>query len=136
MGIDPDLIKSGVGVWDATRKNLIYCGSCDFFKVIEWIDSVSKEGGTIVIEAGWLNKKSNFHKAQGPGIREKIAKNVGECAAVGKLLVQYCEIKKVEHRIVKPTRSKEVSNLIFKQTGWQERTNQDARDAAALVIGL
>jgi hypothetical protein len=104
------------------------------FEVIETIGLYSHS--RIYIEAGWLNKKSNYHPAQGPKVREAIARNVGENHAVGKLLVEYCEHEGVEFEAVKPYASKIDSKTFKRISGWQGRTNQEKRDAAMLVINL
>lgn len=135
MGIDPDTDKSGIALWDAQEKKLIDCRSVHFYEVLHLLDVIKDQHGIAHIEAGWLNRKSNFHAAQGANIREKIAKNVGACETISKLLVQYCELKNIRYRTVRPSRTKEQNNFIFKQANWQGRVNQDARDAAALVYG-
>jgi len=135
LGIDPDTIKSGIALWDAQEKKLLDCRSVGFFEVLHLLDVVKDQKGIAHIEAGWLNPKSNFHSAQGANIREKIAKNVGACETISKLFIQYCDLHNIRYRTVKPTRSKEQNNFIFKQAKWEGRTNQDARDAAALVYG-
>ena len=84
------------------------------------------------IEAGWLIKKSNWHKAQGQFMREKISKNVGENHAVGKLLTEWCKLNKVPFELVKPLGK--INAKQFKLiTGYDNSTNQEKRDAGMLV---
>lgn len=136
LGVDPDSTKSGIALWDASEKKLLECKSVNFFEVLHLLDIIKDQKGIAHIEAGWLNKKSNFHSAQGSSVREKIAKNVGHCEMVSKLLIEYCDLHNIRYRTIKPTRSKEQNNYIFKQSGWTGRTSQDVRDAVALVYGF
>lgn len=136
LGIDPDSDRSGIALWDAREKKLLECKAVNFFEVLHLLDVVKDQKGIAIIEAGWLNKKSNFHPAQGPSVRENIAKKVGQCEQVGKLLVQYCELHAIRYQTIRPTRNKKQNDFIFQQTQWPGRSNQEMRDAAALVYGI
>lgn len=74
IGIDPDLEKSGVAVLGRSLelKNLTFAETVELFRTHQ--DEIKK----VVIEAGWLNKKSNFRFGHSKTAGEKIAKNVGE----------------------------------------------------------
>ena len=89
IGIDPDLDKSGVAVLGQSfeLKNLTFAETVELFRSYQ--DQIKK----VVIEAGWMNKKSNLHSCIGQSKRagERIAKNVGENHATGKLLVEMAE---------------------------------------------
>ena len=145
VGIDPDNDKSGVAVWDKLENKFILITSIEFWSLVKFleigyhkfikIDDWNVCNINVVIEAGWLNKKSNFHKAQGPAVPEKIAKNVGMNQQIGKLFVSYCERTGLKHEIVKPIGTKTFDAKLFKQlTKWEGQTNQDSRDAALLVF--
>lgn len=135
IGVDPDLEKSGMALWDG--KAFGYLCTMPFPHVVDEIIAWAKRGdATMVIEAGWLNKKSNFHSAQGAAMREKIAKNVGENHAVGKMIAQMCEHHGLPYILYKPTRSKAETTALFNSLGlWKGRTNQEERDAALIVFG-
>jgi hypothetical protein len=134
IGIDPDIDKNGVAVWDSDNKT-IRLFNMSFWNTIDFLSSYPY--ASVYIEAGWLNKKSNFHfarkqsKAQG----ERIAKNVGQNHQVGMLILEYCVIKNIKHYTVKPTRAKVSAELFKKITSYGKRTNQEQRDAAMLVYG-
>lgn len=137
MGVDPDIKKSGFAYMDngklITLDNLPYCPLCYRLATVK---AKARERGRrlmVTIEAGWLIKKSNWHPSQGRAA-EKIAKNVGENHAVGKLIAEYCEYWNVPYELVKP-RGKIKHNQFKKITGWIERTNQETRDAAMLIWG-
>ena len=75
IGIDPDLEKSGVAILSHSLelKNLTFAETVDLFRSQQ--DQIKK----VVIEAGWLNQKANFHNriGQRKSVGERIAKNVG-----------------------------------------------------------
>jgi hypothetical protein len=134
LGIDPDLTSSGVAIWDSSNKAMDLLTNMPFYRLLA---EISGFDGIVVIEAGWLNTKANFHSQQGAGQREKIAKNVGENHAVGKLLEEFCKLEGVKYMLYRPTRSKAVTNALFKAAGfWKGRSNQEMRDAAMIVYGL
>lgn len=132
IGIDPDIDKSGFAIWCPEKKKFYKITTMSFFDVIFYITESLTFPLFVRIEAGWLINKSNWHKAQGQFRRERIAKNVGENHAVGKLFAQFCKIKRIEHELVKPL-GKVDAKYFQAVTGWQNRTNQEMRDAAMLV---
>lgn len=144
IGIDPDVAKSGVALWNRPEQKFEAIGCMSFWELIRAIEhggfGVYNYGpgfAHIIIEAGWLNEKSNFHPKQGAKVREKMAKNIGMNHQIGKLLVEFCEMYGISYELKKPLGTKSINQQIFKQlTGWPERTNQDSRDAAMLVFKI
>nr|WP_218955418.1 hypothetical protein [Acinetobacter sp. YH01020] len=134
IGIDPDLEKSGVAVLGHSLelKNLTFSETVDLFRSQQ--DQIKK----VVIEAGWENKKSNFHSriGQHKSVGERIAKNVGENHATGKLLAEMAKSCGLVVVLVKPTRTKLKAEDFNRITGWQGRTNQEQRDAGMLIWGM
>lgn len=135
VGIDPDLEKSGVAVkWvDALSLN-----NLTFVELKDLIERDKPIIKKVVVEAGWLNEKANFHNRpnQSKAAGERIAKNVGENHAVGKLIVQLVESMGIPVQQLKPTRSKLSSKDFNRITGWSKPSNQEQRDAAMLVWGM
>ena len=135
-GIDPDIFFSGFSIKLKGARELLVVTTLPFYDVIDNIGKLSIGNKLIVyLDAGWLNKKSNFHSAQGAAVREKIASNVGANAQVGKLFADYCLMVDVEHYLIRPTKSKMNAEFFKKATGWQGVTNSEMRDSAALIIG-
>lgn len=134
IGIDPDLEKSGVAILgqELQLKNLTFPETVELLR--DFQDEIKK----VVIEAGWLNKKSNFHGRHGQSKAkgESIARNVGENHATGKLLVEMAKSLGLAVVEVKPTRTKLKAEDFNRITGWQGRTNQEQRDAAMLIVGM
>jgi antitoxin component of RelBE/YafQ-DinJ toxin-antitoxin module len=134
IGIDPDTQKSGVCYYRTGAKMDLY--NLDFWSAIKFIETVQNADVEykVIIEGGWLNKKSNWHAAQGRAA-EKIAKNVGMNHQVGILIAEYCEHNGIPYEVVKPTKSKVNAKTFKSITGYEGRTNQETRDAAMLVFG-
>lgn len=134
IGIDPDLEKSGVAILNPTLelRNLSFPDLVELFRLNQ--DEIKK----VVIEAGWLNKKSNYHRhiSQSKSASERIAKNVGENHATGKLISEMASYYGLAVVLVKPTRTKLNGVDFNKFTGWHGRTNQEQRDAAMLIFGM
>lgn len=132
IGIDPDLEKSGVAVLGQSLelKNLTFAQTVELFRTQQ--DKIKK----VVIEAGWLNKKSNFRFGHSKTAGEKIAKNVGENHATGKLIAEMAEDCGLTVVLVKPTSKKKTAEEFKRITGYVGRTNQEIRDAGMLIWGM
>lgn len=133
IGIDPDLAKSGVAILSDSLelKTMTFAETVDLFRSQQ--DQIKK----VVIEAGWLNVKSNMHGryGQSKSAGERIAKNVGENHATGKLLVEMAKSFRLNVIEVRPTRAKKNAEEFRRITGYVGRTNQEVRDAGMLIWG-
>ena len=148
IGIDPDLERSGFAVVDREGKRIVDACNLGLFELIDkcraW--SAQTDGNVLVcVEAGWLNKISNFHTHSYQNTSEvrramRIAKNVGENHSAGKTISEGLKHYGIEHTAVEPLLkhwqgkdgkiTREELALI---TGFNERTNQDVRDASLLA---
>ena len=140
IGIDPDVDKSGFAVWDSKRKKFAHIFSFDLFDLVgqlmKW--NLNEPEVLVYIEAGWLNKKSNFHVYSGQSKRvgEGIAKNVGRNHEVGRQIEKFCIKHDIKYTLIRPVNKKVKDVDLFKRlTKWTKPTNQDKRDAAMLVLG-
>lgn len=147
VGIDPDVQKSGVSIFDIENREVsVYAYT--FAECIARLNELKAEYGDVevFVEGGWLNEKSNFHKVFGRA-GERIAKNVGANHQVGKLLIEMCEYNKIKVEAVKPLKKHwkgkdgKITNgelqYILKFEKWEMKTkemNQDKRDS--VLIGL
>ena len=138
VGIDPDVSKSGVAIWDVLKKNLELDNLkfFDLFQNLVYLKNSYGERVVVIIEAGWLNK-SNWHAVKGgnSSINAQIGQRTGANHEVGKKIVEMCEYFEIEHELIKPTRSKVDAKMFAKITGVIGRTNQEQRDAGMLVFG-
>lgn len=136
VGIDPDVEKCGFAVKDKSTGEITEVFAIHFFDVINRLNQLRQEGLVIVyVDAGWMIGKSNWHDNQGSRRGEKIAKNVGACHQVGKLIVEYCQRKGVVCHQVRPNGSKIAATAFAKMGLWKGRINQDMRDAVLLISG-
>ena len=144
IAIDPDKEKSGVAfLKPKTRQlevsNLTFPMLLDYLQHTKKVQGETMESLIVVVEAGWIVKKSNFHEAQGHRA-EKIAKDVGANHETGRKIIEMCKhygIEVVQHPpLVKCWKGKDrkiTQEELASFTGLTGRTNQDGRDAALLA---
>lgn len=137
LGIDPDVKESGFAV--VKNRVLINHGILGFFEIIGLIDNLkhdAKYGSlTVVIEAGWLNAKSNWHPSANARTAQRIAKNVGANHQIGKLFEEYCRLNKVNYYLNRPRTSKVNKKWLANDLGIKIK-NQDEADAIMQVYGF
>lgn len=133
IGIDPDVHKSGVAL--VSDNELLDYKASGFYDVLQTIRNNNTNPNcelTVVIEAGWLNKKSNWHGSPNQATAQRIAKNVGANHQIGKLFEEFCQLEGIQYRLSIPKKAKldkaKVSQLIGTKI-----SNQDIIDAIALV---
>ena len=142
--IDPDKEKSGVAFLKVKTRQLEVT-NLSFPLLLEYLQHAKAkrdetgESLIVVVEAGWMNKKSCFHAAQGKQA-EKIAKDVGANHETGRKIIEMCEhwgIEVLPHiPLLKCWKGKDrkiTHEELASFTGIMGRTNQDARDAALLA---
>ena len=149
IGIDCDVQKSGVAYLEvATRRLEPY--AMTFPELLEYLQDIALDSDVkgysviIVVEAGWLNKISNYHTAASRG-GQRISKNVGANHEVGKKIIEMCRHYGLEVVEQKPLRKiwkkgkismEELNTLLLsKKMGALDKTvGQDCRDAILLVL--
>jgi hypothetical protein len=147
IGIDPDVKLSGVAFYDNVKKEF-FVSSVSFFDLLEWLKQIHelKNIDLIRVEAGWLNKKTNWHKSyynKSKGkmihnnelVNERISKYTGANHEVGKKIIEMCNYLNIKTELVIPKKSKCTPDFFSKLTG-VKRSNQDQRDAGMLVFGM
>jgi len=148
MGIDPDVEKNGIAFWDVNQGKLIL-NNWRFPILMERMQTRAMKAavGRIRVEAGWLNKPSNWHKlkvkpttpqADKIKIFEKISQKVGRNHQTGILIVECLRHFGYNVEEVKPIGKVWDSHEKFvRATGYDgKRSNQETRDAAALVYAM
>jgi hypothetical protein len=144
IAIDPDVDKSGVADLSPLHR-ILDVASLSFPQLIDYLQTRKKVSATakttllVVVEAGWINKISNYHTAAGRR-GQRIAKNVGANSQVGKMIVEMCEYYAIPVTIVKPLKKcwKGKHGKITREeleyfTGLTGQNNQEERDAALLA---
>ena len=144
IGIDPDKEKSGIGILNmSTRKleltNMSFPVLLDNLQAWKKDEADNNRKVIVIVEAGWMNAKSCFHKAQGKSA-DKIAKDVGANHETGRKIIEMCEHYGIEVIAQAPLRKswrgkdgKITHEELAYFTGITGRENQDARDAGLLA---
>lgn len=144
IGIDSDVKKSGVAVLNG--KELLL-NNLAFFDLRDFLVREKENIRIVKVEAGYLNKKSNFRGAKNIRTAARIGKNVGACNEVAKKIVEMCNHYGLPVKEVKPfkkvwkgkdgkiTHEELKGQLKFR--GIRQivgRTNQEERDAALICL--
>lgn len=146
IGIDPDSSKIGVAILDTDTQEL-QVQSLPFFQLFDLLSNLKDQIKIVKIEAGWLNKKANFHLAKTKAIAEKIGNDVGRNAETGRKIIEMCEYLNLPHQTIKPLQKKwktptgKISHLLLKELLAlkgikfnKPKTNQDERDAILIAF--
>ena len=78
IGIDPDLDKSGIAVWES-QNEILTLKNLSFWQLFDLLSTNRDRIVVVRIEAGWLNFKSNWHN------RYRQTKEAGEAISTGKI---------------------------------------------------
>jgi len=138
VGIDPDLVKSGVAITRA--GGLVHLDALRFPELLEFVRELLPEQPLIIVEEVEADK-TTYHRP-GTNARQhgRIAQNVGQVKGVKRVLVECLQSMGVDVVLVKPLngpvkkRAKGDAEYFNKVTGWTGRTNEDKRDAAMLAL--
>lgn len=138
VGIDPDLVKSGVAITRA--GGLVHLDALSFPDLLEFVRELLPEQPLIIVEEVEADK-TTYHRP-GTNVRQhgRIAQNVGQVKGVKRVLVECLQSMGVDVVLVKPLngpvkkRAKGDAEYFNKVTGWTGRTNEDKRDAAMLAL--
>jgi hypothetical protein len=135
IGVDPDLARSGVAIWDSKYK-ILTLKTLSFWQLFDLLSEHRDRIILVKVEAGWLNLKSNWHSRYGQtkAAGESIAKNVGENHATGKLICQMCVYLELHYNEVRPRNHKLNAKIFRAIAKYKRRTNQEERDAGALLF--
>lgn len=138
IGIDCG-VNTGLSVWNKKVRRLEVCESCSIIEAMNFITgfiSVGKNEQVMVrVEDArlrkWIPQGKNEKEERG---RREGAGFVKRDASIWE---EFLKINSIPYEMVAPKNNKtKVKAEYFRQlTGWQESTNQHARDAAMLVFG-
>ncbi len=157
IGIDPDVDKNGVAIYNATTKkidlqSLTFPCLMDFLK-----DNLQQQSTTdyiIVIEAGWINK-AHWHLTPYDTKQSAAAKgnSTGRNHEVGRKIAEMCEHMKLNYKLIKPLQKtiskfhlwkgkdgkithEELVKLVGSDRITSKRSNQEERDAALIAFSI
>lgn len=140
IGIDPDLVKSGVAVVEKGR--VVDLHSPDLFDLMDMAMEWKALGAHFVIE-DVESMRPTFPRALKGGSRvaqiAKISQNVGQVKAIARVLRAYMDRIGADYTMCKPLggtakAAKRNADLFRNLTGWTGRSNEDTRDAAMLAL--
>jgi len=135
IGIDPDLQASGIAIMEDGK--LTDLTNLSFHQLMTFIECHPQAIYSVEdVEA--LKPTFQRKKVTQAGML-KIAQNVGQVKAVGRLIVLKLEDLGLVHELIKPLRgqvkkAKTDAKFFNQLTGWDSRSNADNRDAALLLL--
>ena len=138
VGIDPDLVKSGVAITRA--GGLVYIDALSFPELLEFVRDLLPEQPTVIVEEVEADKTTYRRPDTNDREHARIAQNVGQVKGVKRVLVECLQAMGADVVLVKPLRdpvkkrAKKDADYFNKVTGWKGRTNEDKRDAAMLAL--
>ena len=139
IGIDPDVAKSGVAIWNKTEKRFDAIMALGLADMIDLLIAKKPVTALVVVEAGFLNK-GNRHtfKGQSVAAAAKTGENVGRNHERGMVIVELLEWMRIPYRLQKPSTKNSWKNdeKIFQKMTGVKGGNPEKRDAAMLVFGL
>ena len=165
IGIDPDCEASGIAIIGVEGKD-IKCMSDRFPVLLEFIKTTFNIHQTlIIVEAGWLNKKSNFRPNFGKKlnsdssykeikdsyessqrISDRISAKVGANHETGKKIVEMLEYYGFKVELIKPLPKRwkgvggkithEEINAILKRNGFDELKRTNQDVRDSVLIAL
>lgn len=134
LSIDPDLHNSGVAAYN--NNELVCVTSLPLWKVFEWLiawceNSLGKIDKEVIVLLEYPINTNTYHKG-GKGA----ALNVGKNQAIAIVIKEFLDYKKINYKLLKPAGYSNYfknNNYFMLQTKWHDRTNNDARSAAAMI---
>ncbi len=136
IGIDPDLEKSGVAT--VINGKLTTLDAMPFFELTEFILE-HKHSAHFIVEDVECDKATYHRPGTSQAGMRKIAQNVGQVKAIGRLLGVYLNGCGAQFTLVRPLKgsikkAKKDAKLFNRITGWKGTSNEDKRDAALLAL--
>ena len=146
IGIDPDMIASGVAVAqsDDRGKRLLHLQSIKLPKLLAFIKIYAADSVEIKLENPAANKSVFTRNIAGAknqrAVKDAIAMKVGKVMATTHHIRELLESAGYTVKMVTPLKgplkrqAKDDANYFNKVTGWTGRSNQDQRDAALIAL--
>ena len=132
IGIDPDLKFNGFAFIEGETRAMAVLSFWDLYDTLR----AYKKSQLVYLEAGWLNKSIwSDHPKQSISVRKRIAKNVGENHATGKIIEEMLIYLEIPYVLIQPRKSKTSPGFFKKLTGFT-CSNQEKIDAMMLIHGL
>ena len=146
IGIDPDLIASGVAVI-TPDKRIVEMQRVKFSQLVEYMQlQAIKVDGRVLIKLEDPNKIAPTFQRHRPtavnrlAVNNKISQNVGQVKAVATLILEVLTAAGFNVQPCRPlaggnkARCKKDAAYFNTLTGWTARSNEDCRDAALIAL--
>lgn len=147
VGIDPDIKKSGLAIYDCEQKVWTDFGDYTCLHVETYVRTLPAENTTVYVEAGWLNQGLQKKFRDNPPKDwhlwpndQKLAwmfargVDVGENFRAGKFFVERLREYGFEVVEYRPVTAKWDAQDLARYTGITKRTNPEIRDAIKIVF--
>lgn len=138
VGIDPDLVKSGVAVVDGGQLTSLQ--ALAFPDLLLYARQLVACAALFVVE-DVEHDKTTYHRARtNTRTHAAIAQKVGQVKGVARVLVECLRHMGADVQLVKPLQgpakrqAKADAEYFNRITGWSGRSNADTRDAALLAL--
>ena len=134
VGIDPDVHKVGIAVYDRDQKFLTIVTSeyiWEIFKMLLELKEQHPDNLFVRLEDGRMINCSSFH-AGGKGSSLQVGKNQGVCI----ILDEFLQAHEFDYELIKPAGYSNMfkeRSMFERTTGWVGMTNSDGRSGAAMV---
>lgn len=153
LGVDPDVERPGVALYDATAHRLAFCGTIPLRGLVDWLrrgaDPAALPAAILpaedfvpmVVLACVEDTRSRplyaRHRAaaSSAAARDRMARSVGRLDEVTRLLLDEMAEAGIPARSCDPVRKVD-ADAFARITGYTGRTCQEARDAGALCFGV
>ena len=138
IGIDPDLVKSGVAITQA--QQIISLDAMSFFQLIQFIEEHKHQACFHLEDVEHDKAVYRRPGVKSAAVERSIAQKVGQVKAIGRLLKQYLIDTGADFKLIKPLKgvtkrnAKKNAEYFNRLTGWAGKSNEDKRDAALLAL--
>lgn len=132
-GIDPG-VKTGLAIWHAKERRFARVLTCGIIEAQQWVSA--SDVSEIWFEDARLRKW--FPEVKNSPEAIKKLQGAGSVKRDSVIWQEFCEFYGIPFKAIAPAKgqTKWTSEYFKRLTGWQGRTSQHARDAAALVFGV
>lgn len=134
IGLDADVEKSGMAVWDPNAKVFVQLSDYSLFELFVKLNDLHQRFELMVYLEDANLIRAVWHKKGGIGA----AKNVGKNMAIAKQIRVFMDSHHIQYQLLKPAGYSKYDHRTFCSiTGWpaKERTNPEKRAAAMMVFG-
>jgi len=136
IGIDPDLVKSGVGIVE--NGELIDLKALPLFELVDFIKA-NQDALFVLEDVETLKPVFNKRGVKTQQAKLKVAQNVGQVKGACRFLKEALAAAGVEFVLQRPLvgyakKAKKDAKFFNQITGWEGQSNEDKRDAALLAL--